>query len=96
MVVELKRAGFSLDELGELPPSSWRDLYVACRSRYYAGLSELVAVAHPDKPQDVQGSFKRASESVWGPPEVPVWADPERFKAALGMSKVVVKPEEKA
>lgn len=91
MVVELRRAGFSLGELAELPPASWRELYAACRSRYYSGMSELVAVAHPDKPGSVQASFRKMADSLWGSPEVPIWADPERFRAMLGTTKVIAK-----
>lgn len=97
MTTALTSAGFRLEDLGELPPSSWLDLYAAVQSREYERLASMVAVVHPEKPAQVQAGFRRAARDVWGSEETkPIWADPARFKQMLTGAGVVAKPAEAA
>lgn len=87
MMAALKAHGFTLEELGELPPQSWVDLYGAVMYDRYWQLATLMNALHPKHPQETQRRLLRAARAslARGTDErKPVWADPARFKALLG------------
>ncbi|MDR7496847.1 MAG: hypothetical protein QN174_07810 [Armatimonadota bacterium] len=91
MVATLRGAGFSLEELGALPPRTWVELHGAVLAQRMEWFATLMAALHPKSPQRQQRQFLKASRAAMALQEQPIWQDPQRFKRALmGMAGVAV------
>lgn len=90
-MLELRAAGFTLDELGELPLRSWIQLYGAARARYWDDKAVGVSVVHPQKPREAQKNFMKAARQAFGAGDKPVWTDVKKMKAWLGRMGVSIR-----
>lgn len=91
MAVGLVKAGFSLDELGDLPLDSWVAFYRSAQAQELDRLAAQVSVIHSANAKRMRAQLLKTAREVRFPKK-PIVGDVRKLKAMLtGVPGVVIK-----